>query len=239
MANRHRQRGRAGVPGGAKRFFGNRRLAAIIIAAAVVLIALAAVVIIRLTNRPEPEEPPPNPVATITMSDGSTMRLVLYRAEAPNTVANFVKLANSGFYNGQQFFRIVSGVLIQGGDPNNNGTGDPGYAIRGEFAENGVKNELSHTRGTISMARASDYDSAGSQFFIMQGSYPEYDGRYAAFGRIEDEESLQTLDAIAAQPVDSNYLPLTRQVIDNIRVETFGEEYEPETTQRPQREAQP
>lgn len=233
MARRGKRRGTA-RQGRVRRFFSDWRRAAIFAAVVVIVLALAAFAIIRLVNRPEPEEPPPNPVATITMSAGGTMRFVLYRAEAPNTVANFVRLANSGFYDGQQFFRIVSGVLIQGGDPNNNGTGDPGYAIKGEFADNGVKNDVSHTRGTISMARASDYDSAGSQFFIMQGSYPEYDGRYAAFGRIEDDESLATLDAIAAEPVDSSYLPLTRQVIATIRVETFGETYEPETTQRPQ-----
>ena len=234
MTSRRKRRGKAGTPGGFRRFFSDWRRVAIVAAAAALLLGLAVFAIVRAANRPEPEEPPPNPVATITMSNGSKMRLVLYRAEAPNTVANFVRLANSGFYDGQQFFRVVSGVFIQGGDPNNNGTGDPGYAIRGEFADNGVKNAVSHTRGTISMARTSDFDSAGSQFFIMQGSYPEYDGRYAAFGRIEDEESLQTLDAIAAEQVDSSYLPLTRQVIDNIRVETFGETYEPETTARPQ-----
>ena len=203
-----------------------------------VLAALAVVLVIvlvrRLTPRPEPEEPVPNPVATITMSDGSRMTFELYPDQAPNTVANFVSLANSGFYDGQQFFRIVAGVFIQGGDPNNNGTGDPGYAIKGEFADNGVPNALSHMRGTISMARTSGYDTAGSQFFIMQGSYPEYDGRYAAFGRIVDEESLATLDAIAAQPTDSSYLPLTRQMIGTIRVETFDVEYEPETMERPQ-----
>ena len=233
MARRRSRRGTA-EQGRARRFFSDWRRTAIFAVAVALVLALVVLLIVTLTNRPEPEEPPPNPVATITMSDGSRMRLVLYRAEAPNTVANFVKLANSGFYDGQQFFRIVSGVFIQAGDPNNNGTGDPGYAIKGEFADNGVKNEVSHSRGTISMARTSDYDSAGSQFFIMQGSYPEYDGRYAAFGRIEDEESLATLDAIAAEPVDSNYLPLTRQVIDTIRVETFDVDYEPETTARPQ-----
>ena len=207
-------------------------------AALAVLAVLAAVLVIvavrRLAPRSEPEEPAPNPVATITMSDGRRMVFELYPDQAPNTVANFVRLANSGFYDGQQFFRIVAGVFIQGGDPNNNGTGDPGYAIKGEFADNGVPNALSHMRGTISMARTSGYDTAGSQFFIMQGSYPEYDGRYAAFGRIVDEESLATLDAIAAQPTDSSYLPLTRQMIGTIRVETFDVEYEPETMERPQ-----
>ncbi len=204
------------------------------LAVVVVLAAVLALVVLRRNRAPEaPEEPAPNPVATITMRDGGQMRLELYPEKAPNTVANFVRLANSGFYDGQEFFRVVSGVFIQSGDPNNNGTGDPGYAIRGEFEANGFKNDLSHTRGTISMARTSGFDTAGSQFFIMQGSYPEYDGRYAAFGRIADEASLAVLDGIAAQPVDSNYLPLTRQVIGSIRVETFEVDYDPETIDRP------
>jgi peptidyl-prolyl cis-trans isomerase B (cyclophilin B) len=165
------------------------------------------------------------------MSDGAQMRFELYPDKAPNTVANFISLANGGKYNNRQFFRIVAGVLIQGGDPEDNGTGGPGYTIRGEFSENGFKgNDISHLRGTISMARQSNYDTAGSQFFIMQGSYSEYDGKYAAFGRAADEQTLSVLDAIAAQPTDSNYLPLTRQVIRSISVDTFGVDYgEPQT----------
>ena len=172
--------------------------------------------------------PAQRPVATITMQSGDTMRFELYPDLAPNTVANFIHLANRRFYDGQRFFRVVAGVFIQGGDPNNNGTGDPGYAIPGEFAENGfTQNTVSHMRGAISMARPSGYDTAGSQFFIMQGSYPEYDGRYAAFGSSDDgdDKSLAVLDAIASQPTDSTYLPLTRQVIDSIRVETFDADY--------------
>ena len=183
---------------------------------------------------PDPYEDITNPVATITMSDGSMMRFELFPQLAPNTVSNFVKLANDGFYDGQQFFRIVAGVFIQGGDPQNDGTGDPGYAIKGEFSQNGFKgNTLTHRRGVISMARPSDYDGAGSQFFIMQGSYPEYDGYYAAFGVVMDAESLATLDAIASQPVDGSYRPLAHQTIATIRVETFDEEYpDPETLDR-------
>ena len=181
----------------------------------------------------EPEEPAPNPVATVTMGDGSAMRFELRPDMAPNTVANFVTLANRGFFDGQQFFRVISGAFIQAGDPRNNGTGDPGYAIRGEFADNGFpQNTLSHRRGTLSMARQSDYNSAGSQFFIMHYNYPEYDGKYAAFGTILDEESLAVLDAIATQPVDGNYLPLTRQVISSIRVETYEREFEVVTIDR-------
>lgn len=178
----------------------------------------------------------PNPIATITMQSGSQMRFELRPDVAPNTVANFISLANSGFYDGQTFFRVVSGVLIQGGDPNNDGTGDAGYAIQGEFAENGFENSLSHLRGTISMCRQSHYDSASSQFFILQGSYPEYDGQYAAFGSILDEASLNALDDIASQPVDGNYNPLYQQVIKSIRVDTFEQEYHPVTTERPKSE---
>ena len=174
------------------------------------------------------------------MSDGSVMRFELRPDMAPNTVANFIALANRGFYDtgtnrSIQFFRVIAGAFIQAGDPRNDGTGDPGYAIRGEFADNGwPENTLSHARGTISMARQRDYDSAGSQFFIMHYNYPEYDGQYAAFGAIreDDAESFATLDAIAAQPVVGSFVPLTRQVISSIRVETYGEKYEAETIER-------
>ncbi len=217
-------------------FFSDWKRVAIVAALGGVVLAAAIILLLRLNAPKEPEEVPPNPVATITMSNGGQMRFTLYPDLAPNTVANFIRLANRGFYDGQQFFRIVAGVFIQGGDPNNNGTGDPGYAIPGEFAENGfTQNTVSHMRGAISMARPSGYDTAGSQFFIMQGSYPEYDGRYAAFGSIDDgdEQSLAVLDAIASQPTDSTYLPLTRQVIGTIRVETFDVDYgDPVTLER-------
>ena len=217
-------------------FFSDWKRVALVAALGGVLLAAAIILLLRLNTPQEPEEVPPNPVATITMSNGAQMRFTLYPDLAPNTVANFIRLANRGFYDGQQFFRIVAGVFIQGGDPNNNGTGDPGYAIPGEFAENGfTQNTVSHMRGAISMARPSGYDTAGSQFFIMQGSYPEYDGRYAAFGSIDDgdDKSLAVLDAIASQPTDSTYLPLTRQVIGSIRVETFEADYgDPVTLER-------
>ncbi len=207
------------------------------------IVALAAVGVIIYVKATEPDySKVPHPDVTITMENGGEIHLELYPDIAPNTVANFVQLAQSGFYDGVIFHRVIPGFMIQAGDPTGTGAGGPGFTIKGEFTANGFNNPLSHTRGVISMARKGSgaggnnkgYDTAGSQFFIMQGSYPEYDGRYAAFGRIEDEESLQTLDAIAAEQVDSSYLPLTRQVIDNIRVETFGETYEPETTARPQ-----
>lgn len=171
----------------------------------------------------DPYEGVPDPVATITLSDGSVMRAELYPRQAPNTVGNFIALANSGFYDGLEIFRVVAGAFVQTGDPLGNGTGGPGYAIRGEFAENGYeKNTLSHTRGVLSMCRTQDYDSAGSQFFIMQGSYPEYDGKYAAFGKLLDEESLAVLDAIASVRVDSNDRPLIVTSIESIRVDTHG-----------------
>ena len=214
-------------------FFSDRRRVIAAVAAGAVLLAAVLIWILKQSEPKAPEEPSPNPIATITMSDGGQMRFELYPDQAPNTVANFIRLANSGFYDGLQFYRIVAGVFIQGGDPNNDGTGGPSYAIRGEFSENGVKNDVSHMRGAISMARQSGFDTAGSQFFIMQGSYPEYDGHYAAFGSITDDESLAVLDAIASQATDSTYLPLTRQVIATIRVETFDVDYgEPEKVER-------
>ena len=172
----------------------------------------------------DPYEGVPDPVATITLSDGRVMRAELYLSQAPNTVANFIDLANSGFYDGLEIFRVVTGAFIQTGDPLNNGTGGPGYAIRGEFAENGYEgNTLSHTRGVLSMCRTEDFDSAGSQFFIMQGSFPaDYDGKYAAFGKLMDDESLAVLDAVAGVMVDVNDRPLVLTTIDTIRVDTHG-----------------
>ena len=191
---------------------------------------LAILLAITLTGcRREEPEPTPNPIATITMADGSVMRFELQLDAAPNTVANFCELANKGFYDGLEFFRVVPGVFIQGGDPNNDGTGDAGYTIKGEFSKNGVTNDLSHNRGVISMARKEGYNTASSQFFIMQGNYPEYDGSYAAFGTALDEETLATLDAIASQPVDGYYLPYKRQRIQTVRVNTHDVELKAET----------
>ena len=191
-------------------------------------LVLALMLVLTGCRREEPE-PTPNPIATITMADGSVMRFELHLDAAPNTVANFCELANKGFYDGLEFFRVVPGVFIQSGDPNNDGTGDAGYTIKGEFTKNGVTNDLSHNRGVISMARKEGYNTASSQFFIMQGNYPEYDGSYAAFGTALDEETLTTLDAIASQPVDGHYLPYKRQVIQTVRVNTHNVELEAET----------
>ena len=170
------------------------------------------------------------PIATITMKDGSVMKLELYPDVAPNTVKNFISLANSGFYDGLTFHRIIAGFMIQGGDPNGNGMGGPGYSIKGEFTGNGFTNDLKHSRGVISMARAMNPDSAGSQFFIMHADAPHLDGSYAAFGMLI--EGFTVLDKIAMSKTDRNDAPLEPVVIDTIRVETFGVDYgEPEKIQ--------
>lgn len=199
----------------------------------IVCLILALLLCLTLTGcKSNPYEGAENPIATITMEDGSTMRFELYLQVAPNTVANFAKLANDGFYDGLEFFRIVPGVLVQAGCPNNDGTGNAGYTIKGEFEQNGVENGISHTRGVISMARISgedNRDTASSQFFIMQGNYPEYDGQYAAFGAAMDAETLNVLDAIANRAVDVNNVPMVRQRIATIRVNTHGLELEPKT----------
>ena len=168
--------------------------------------------------------------ATITVKDYGVIELELYPNVAPQSVYNFVYLARQGFYDGLTFHRVVSGFMIQGGDPNGNGTGGPGYSVKGEFAENGFENNLSHTRGVISMARATDPDSAGSQFFIMhEDTYAsQLDGKYAAFGMVTS--GMEVVDAIAAVPVGGLYGsdPLTPVVIESITVEAPEDLPEPE-----------
>lgn len=154
---------------------------------------------------------------TITMQDGGVMKGELYPEIAPVTVDNFKKLADEKFYDGLTFHRIIKGFMIQGGDPEGNGTGGPGYTIKGEFASNGVPNDLKHTRGVLSMARAMDPDSAGSQFFIMHQDAPHLDGQYAAFGKITD--GLDVLDRIADVKTDWGDAPWEPQVISSIVVE--------------------
>ena len=171
----------------------------------------------------------PDPVVTMTMDDGSVMRFELLLAKAPNTVANFVSLVQSGFYDGLEFYRVVPGLLIQSGDPVGDGTGGADYTIKGEFSANGVPNTVKHERGVISMARRSDYNSASSQFFIMVQSCEEYNGRYAAFGRAMDNETLETIDRIASANIDSQYRPVRSYRIQSVTVETFGYEYIPVT----------
>lgn len=203
-------------------------------------IALALLLCLTLTAcKSDPYKGAENPIATITMKDGSTMRFELYLHVARNTVCNFTELANDGFYDGLEFFRVVPGVLIQAGCPNNNGTGNAGHTIRGEFAKNGTENGISHTRGVLSMARISgekNYDTASSQFFIMQGNYPEYDGQYAAFGAAADAETLAVLDTIANRAVDANAVPMVRQEIATIRVNTHGWDLKANTAPIPEPE---
>ena len=169
-----------------------------------------------------------NPVVTITMDNGDVMKAELYPEIAPNTVNNYISLINKGFYDGKIFHRVISGFMIQGGCPNGNGMGGPGYCIKGEFSQNRFKNDLKHTPGVLSMARAMAPDSAGSQFFIMHKDSPHLDGSYAAFGKVT--EGLDIVDKIAAVQTDYQDRPLKEQKIKSMTVETFGETYpEPET----------
>lgn len=155
--------------------------------------------------------------ATIVMETGGVMTLELFPEIAPITVENFKKLADKGFYNGLIFHRVIEGFMIQGGCPNGIGTGGPGYTIKGEFLANGVKNELKHERGVISMARAMDYNSGGSQFFIMHDNAPYLNGQYAAFGKLVD--GFDTLDEIATTKTGMSDRPIVPHVIKSITVE--------------------
>lgn len=168
-----------------------------------------------------------NPIITITMESGDMMKAELYPEIAPISVNNFISLIKKGFYNGLIFHRVIPGFMIQGGCPNGTGMGGPGYSIKGEFTHNGVKNDLKHTEGVLSMARAMHPDSAGSQFFIMHKTSPHLDGEYAAFGKIT--EGMDVVNKIAATPTDYNDRPLENQKIKTISVDTFGVDYpEPE-----------
>lgn len=168
-----------------------------------------------------------NPIITITMADGGIMKAELYPEIAPNTVNNFISLVKKGFYDGLTFHRVIAGFMIQGGDPDGNGTGGPGYQIRGEFNSNGFQNPLKHSRGILSMARAMHPDSAGSQFFIMHADAPHLDGEYAAFGKLIEGEDV--LDKIASVSVNWSDMPMIPQIMDTVTVDTDGTEYsEPE-----------
>ena len=164
-----------------------------------------------------------NPVVTIEMENGGVIKAELYPEIAPQTVYNFISLVSKGFYDGLTFHRVIPGFMIQGGCPWGNGMGGPGYNIKGEFSANGFKNDLKHTRGVLSMARASMPDSAGSQFFIMHVDYPYLDGNYATFGKVT--EGLDVVDEIAETPTDRNDKPRTAQRMKKVTVETFGETY--------------
>ena len=168
-----------------------------------------------------------NPIVTITMDNGDVMKAELYPEIAPNTVNNFISLVQKGFYDGLIFHRVISGFMIQGGDPQGTGMGGPGYSIKGEFAMNGVRNDLKHTRGVLSMARSMMPNSAGSQFFIMHANAPHLDGQYAAFGKVV--EGLDVVDKIASVRTGWQDKPVEEQKIQSMTVELFGETYpEPE-----------
>jgi peptidyl-prolyl cis-trans isomerase B (cyclophilin B) len=168
-----------------------------------------------------------NPIVTINLQTGKAIKVELYPEIAPNTVNNFISLVNKGYYNGLIFHRVIAGFMIQGGCPNGTGMGGPGYSIPGEFAMNGFKNDLRHTEGVLSMARAQHPDSAGSQFFIMHKTSPHLDGSYAAFGKVI--EGMDVVNRIATVPTDWSDRPAHPQVMKSVTAETFGVTYdEPE-----------
>ena len=164
-----------------------------------------------------------NPVVTIEMENGGIITAELYPDVAPQSVYNFISLANSGFYDGLIFHRVIPGFMIQGGCPEGTGMGGPGYCIKGEFLFNGVDNKLKHKRGVLSMARAQSPNSAGSQFFIMVDDAPYLDGQYAAFGKVT--EGMETADAIVSVPRDPMDKPYEEQKMKSVRVDTHGETY--------------
>ena len=168
-----------------------------------------------------------NPIVTIEMENGSVMKAELYPETAPNSVNNFISLIQKGFYDGLIFHRCIPGFMIQGGCPQGTGMGGPGYSIKGEFTQNGFQNDLIHQRGVLSMARAMDPNSAGSQFFIMVDQAPHLDGSYAAFGKVI--VGMETADAIVSAKTDWNDCPRQKQMMKKVTVDTFGVEYpEPE-----------
>lgn len=168
-----------------------------------------------------------NPIVTFEMKNGDTMKAELYPEIAPNTVNNFISLVKNGFYNGLIFHRVINGFMIQGGCPDGNGMGGPGYSIKGEFSQNGFENNLKHTEGVLSMARSMMPDSAGSQFFIMHKTSPHLDGAYAAFGKIIEGQDI--VNKIAETRTDYGDRPLEDQVLKSVTVDTFGVDYpEPE-----------
>jgi len=166
-----------------------------------------------------------NPIATITLESGEVIKLELYPEVAPQSVCNFISLANSGFYDGVIFHRIIQGFVLQGGDPNGTGMGGPGYSIKGEFSANGHENNIAHTEGVISMARAASYNSGGSQFFLVVGDARFLDGEYAGFGKTIDNESTDACMKLSLVKTGAQDRPVDPPVIKSITVETFGYEY--------------
>ena len=164
-----------------------------------------------------------NPIVTFEFEDGSVIKAELYPEIAPTSVNNFISLVKKGFYDGLIFHRVINGFMIQGGDPQGTGMGGPGYSIKGEFAQNGFINDLKHEAGVLSMARAMNPNSAGSQFFIMHKDAPYLDGAYAAFGKVID--GMDVVDAIATTRTDRNDRPLSEQKMKKVTVETFGVDY--------------
>ena len=172
-----------------------------------------------------------NPIVTIQMESGDFIKVELYPEIAPNTVNNFISLVNKGYYDGLIFHRVIEGFMIQGGCPDGTGMGGPGYTIPGEFNQNGFRNDLKHTEGVLSMARAMHPDSAGSQFFIMHKNSPHLDGQYAAFGKVT--EGLDVVNKIAEVATDWSDRPMETQRMAKVTVDTFGVEYpEPKTLDR-------
>lgn len=168
-----------------------------------------------------------NPVVTFEMENGDVFKAELYPEKAPVSVNNFISLIQKGYYDGLTFHRVIRGFMIQGGCPEGTGTGGPGYSIKGEFVQNGVANDLKHTKGVLSMARAMHPDSAGSQFFVMHETSPHLDGAYAAFGQVIEGQDI--VDKIAETATDYSDKPLEPQVMKRVTVDTFGESYsEPE-----------
>lgn len=164
-----------------------------------------------------------NPIVTFEMADGKSFKAELYPSIAPNTVNNFLSLVGKGFYNGTVFHRVIEGFMIQGGDPLGLGTGGPGYHIKGEFRANGFDNPLHHERGVLSMARAQNFDSAGSQFFVMHADADYLDGQYAAFGKVI--EGMDVVDEIASCRTDHRDRPYSEQRMEKVTAETFGAAY--------------
>ncbi len=164
-----------------------------------------------------------NPIVTITMENGDVIKAELYPQIAPNSVNNFISLIKKGFYDGLIFHRVINGFMIQGGCPEGTGMGGPGYSIKGEFAQNHFENNLKHTEGVLSMARAMHPDSGGSQFFIMHKTSPHLDGAYAAFGKVT--EGMDVVNRIAQEDTDYSDRPLNEQKMKTVTVETFGVEY--------------
>lgn len=199
-----------------------------------IALALTGLLILGLVGCSKPAETKPaassdkKPVVTIEMESGDKMKIALDPSAAPNTVNNFISLAQKGFYDGLTFHRVIKGFMIQGGDPEGTGVGGPGYSIKGEFSSNGVENPIKHVPGVISMARSQVNDSGGSQFFIMHGTAESLDGQYAAFGQVT--EGLDIVDKVANVETDGNDMPLVPVKMKKVTVELNGYEFkEPET----------